>query len=520
MKTHQIISLFGLATLGACGVGGNGNDLPPRPADFAPGATIPGFFYATPSGSRAEVAARASYAQGRWEVLLARDLIPALGTARSGAPELNHEFTLAPGSGDLVRAPADKGSSSLQIRSQRGAEDRSGRATSNVAREGASFGGAEDVDLASLLGAGGTTIPFSVSVMDQGRGSGSGETRYPGPLLLTRDPSLTSTVFVSEVFVVDYGPSFAPASGNDFTDIRETRPVPSSGAGFDLRIKAGLDGGNRLHLWFSWADSSESRQRDQWRWNGFFWERFGQEDSLRVVFPLAGARAGFLANGGCAYLCHGPGTGPLGGPDVTFAAPSQAELCDLWIFSAGSVGVVEGADDCVLVSDRGDTPPEAAARAAWHGDSGDGYRRWNFDGANQLPLRMAAQDPNANAAAIGFGLKGVAEAIPFADALAGLPPTPPPGGRVSFLGEVRPILQMWCTGCHPPSGGLDLTTWSGLLAGGQSGPAVIPGNPDQSLLVLRISGAEGPQMPLGGPALSEADQTTIRAWIQAGAENN
>src|SRR5580658_5959304 len=52
--------------------------------------------------------------------------------------------------------------------------------------------------------------------------------------------------------------------------------------------------------------------------------------------------------------------------------------------------------------------------------------------------------------------------------------------RVSFYRAVRPILQRSCSGCHQPakrSGKLLLTSYEGLKAGGESGPAVIPGKP-------------------------------------------
>jgi hypothetical protein len=51
----------------------------------------------------------------------------------------------------------------------------------------------------------------------------------------------------------------------------------------------------------------------------------------------------------------------------------------------------------------------------------------------------------------------------------------------------------------------------------------MPGNPDQSYLYKKITGAPdivGSRMPLAGGPLSAADIDLVRQWIQAGAPNN
>src|SRR5690606_31741622 len=55
--------------------------------------------------------------------------------------------------------------------------------------------------------------------------------------------------------------------------------------------------------------------------------------------------------------------------------------------------------------------------------------------------------------------------------------------------DVLPILLLRCTACHGPriqQGGLDLRTPARMLAGGKSGPALVPGDPDASLMIQRI----------------------------------
>jgi hypothetical protein len=58
------------------------------------------------------------------------------------------------------------------------------------------------------------------------------------------------------------------------------------------------------------------------------------------------------------------------------------------------------------------------------------------------------------------------------------------------------------------------------MAGGGSGPAVVPGNPDGSLLVHRIEGTVPPQMPLNAAPLTALEIGRIRQWILEGALNN
>ena len=83
--------------------------------------------------------------------------------------------------------------------------------------------------------------------------------------------------------------------------------------------------------------------------------------------------------------------------------------------------------------------------------------------------------------------------------------------------EVAPILEK-CVTCHGGSqqmGSLDLRTAESLRKGGKSGPAVIPGNAEQSRIYRRITGREEPAMPFGGK-LSAGEIDVIKKWIDAG----
>ena len=101
----------------------------------------------------------------------------------------------------------------------------------------------------------------------------------------------------------------------------------------------------------------------------------------------------------------------------------------------------------------------------------------------------------------------------------------PPAGGLTYSGFVAPTFIIYgCTGCHGASGGsngLNLTTYQGLMAGGNSGAAVIPGNGAGSLLVRKLLGtAPGSQMPLGGTPLPSTKIDSISSWIDQGALNN
>lgn len=107
------------------------------------------------------------------------------------------------------------------------------------------------------------------------------------------------------------------------------------------------------------------------------------------------------------------------------------------------------------------------------------------------------------------------------------PPGAPPGEGaspkpVSFQKQVQPILARRCQGCHQPAsagGKLVVTSYSLLKAGGMSGPAIRPGQPEQSRLVQYVSGPD-PKMPKGGPPLPDGEVTLLKRWIAEGAKDD
>src|SRR5262249_50861491 len=89
-----------------------------------------------------------------------------------------------------------------------------------------------------------------------------------------------------------------------------------------------------------------------------------------------------------------------------------------------------------------------------------------------------------------------------------------------FEARVRPILAANCYDCHADGaqGGLRLDSRESMLKGGDSGPAIVPGKPDESLLIKAVKRLPGqPQMPNGRPKLKDDDIAALEDWIRAGA---
>jgi mono/diheme cytochrome c family protein len=88
------------------------------------------------------------------------------------------------------------------------------------------------------------------------------------------------------------------------------------------------------------------------------------------------------------------------------------------------------------------------------------------------------------------------------------------GETVRFDRDVAPILRSNCAGCHGESvkmKELNLTTEESVLKGSESGPVVVPGKPDESLLYKKVRDGS---MPMGKPHLSEQQIETILSWIK------
>jgi hypothetical protein len=92
--------------------------------------------------------------------------------------------------------------------------------------------------------------------------------------------------------------------------------------------------------------------------------------------------------------------------------------------------------------------------------------------------------------------------------------------QLFFEKQVRPLLIKHCYPCHSSEakvlkGGLRLDSRDGWMKGGGSGPAAVPGEPDQSLLIEAVR-YESLEMPPRGK-LPQAEIAVLERWIRMGA---
>jgi cytochrome c553/mono/diheme cytochrome c family protein len=88
-----------------------------------------------------------------------------------------------------------------------------------------------------------------------------------------------------------------------------------------------------------------------------------------------------------------------------------------------------------------------------------------------------------------------------------------------FEKSVRPVLVAHCFECHGPDktkGRLRLDSRDMMMHGGESGPAIVPGNAKGSLLIQAIHYKDEPKMPPKAK-LSDAEIAVLTTWVQQGA---
>src|SRR5439155_20776432 len=90
--------------------------------------------------------------------------------------------------------------------------------------------------------------------------------------------------------------------------------------------------------------------------------------------------------------------------------------------------------------------------------------------------------------------------------------------------DVIPILLRRCTVCHGPrqrEGGLDLRTKAAMLHGGKSGPAIVPGKPEESLVIKKIRSGDMPPkrrlVEVSIKVIEPAETELLLRWSALGA---
>jgi len=102
--------------------------------------------------------------------------------------------------------------------------------------------------------------------------------------------------------------------------------------------------------------------------------------------------------------------------------------------------------------------------------------------------------------------------------------------QISYQRDVHPIFAEKCIACHaPPYGegyrktGLDLESYTSLMAGSIYGPVVVPGNSKTSPLNMLVEGRAGDlsrQMKNRHTPMTEHEINVLRLWVKQGAPDN
>ena len=95
--------------------------------------------------------------------------------------------------------------------------------------------------------------------------------------------------------------------------------------------------------------------------------------------------------------------------------------------------------------------------------------------------------------------------------------------QAGYFQDIWPIIQRQCQACHQPAvkqANLQLTDYEGFRQGGKSGPAFVPGDPEQSLVIAHLTGDREPRMPFGLPPLTDQEIELFRLWIKSGARDD
>jgi len=97
-------------------------------------------------------------------------------------------------------------------------------------------------------------------------------------------------------------------------------------------------------------------------------------------------------------------------------------------------------------------------------------------------------------------------------------------GALGYTHDIKPFLTTHCVECHGgqrSKAGYNFEGYDVLMRGGRKGPAVVPGEPDKSMVVRVLSG-QGKRMP---PPMYKhqpkpEDVEMLKAWIAAGAKDD
>lgn len=116
---------------------------------------------------------------------------------------------------------------------------------------------------------------------------------------------------------------------------------------------------------------------------------------------------------------------------------------------------------------------------------------------------------------------------PTPEPTAKVPETPPAGAsapaetemKAATYATVQAMFDQSCVKCHgeKKAEGLDLRSFEAMMAGGEHGPVIVPGDPAGSKLIKSLRGDGVKQMPMKSAPWSEDQIKVVEEWIKAGA---
>lgn len=172
--------------------------------------------------------------------------------------------------------------------------------------------------------------------------------------------------------------------------------------------------------------------------------------------------------------------------EVSSGPEPQSHFSTTWI-AVHNQAIDNTCADCHTTADAGGTSNTSfCSNSACHGIT------WKFAGFDAPALKAIIQSQ--------------------------IPPTPTPAvpssGPLTYNDTIGPIFQARCSSCHGTGGiqGLNLTTYQTTLAGSTNGPVILPGDPDNSLLVKKQT-ADQPHFG----QLAPEELKLVIEWIKAGA---
>lgn len=102
-------------------------------------------------------------------------------------------------------------------------------------------------------------------------------------------------------------------------------------------------------------------------------------------------------------------------------------------------------------------------------------------------------------------------------------PKPPAKAEPSYAYDIQPFLGKYCVECHNQKRaehGYAVDTLAGLTASGRKGAMVVPGKPDESLMVRLFEPGRKHMPPDKSPQPAPEEIAKLVAWITAGAQEN